>query len=144
LRSGGAASLIRRDDCVASLRGPEIAAPGSALPMTACVATRSIARPAGVLGGLVAAYAALLPYQFRIGDRINFAPADLMLVAVLVLAAGQLKYVQRAWTAWHYGIMFTLVTGTLVAAVRYGTLQRYEVMNKDAGLFLPFLSYVAV
>jgi O-antigen ligase len=63
---------------------------------------------------------------------------------LLVLAAGQLKYRKPAWTAWHFGIALLFVAGSLVAALRFGTISRYELINKDAGLFLPFLSYVAV
>jgi O-antigen ligase len=31
-----------------------------------------------------------------------------------------------------------------VAALRFGVLDRYEFLNKDAGLLLPFLSYIAI
>ena len=56
-------------------------------------------------GFLVAGYVALLPYQFEVGHRMNFAPADCFLVLVLVLAAGQLKFRKPAWTIWHFGIV---------------------------------------
>jgi len=101
-------------------------------------------RPAGVLGILVAGYVALLPYLFDSGNKMNFAPADSFLLLVILLAAGQLKYRKPAWTIWHLGIALTFAVGSLVAAVAFGRLDRYELLNKDAGLLLPFFSYVAV
>lgn len=112
--------------------------------MTSLAGSDSIARKSGVLSGLVAGYVALLPFQFDLGNGINFAPSDCLMLLVLVLAAGQLRYRKPAWTLWHFGIAATFAIGSLVAAVRFGTLDRYELLNKDAGLLLPFLSYAAI
>ena len=101
-------------------------------------------RTAGILGVLIAGYAALLPYQFEVGTGMNFAPADCLLILVLLLAPGQLKYRKAAWTIWHFGIAATFAAGSFVAAVRFGAIDRYELLNKDAGLLLPFLSYAAI
>jgi O-Antigen ligase len=101
-------------------------------------------RRADLLGILLGGYVVLLPYQFEIGKGMNFAPADCLLVLVLLLAAGQLRYRKPAWTVWHLGIVLTFVTGSLVAALRFGTLARYEFLNKDLGLLLPFLCYAAI
>jgi O-antigen ligase len=92
----------------------------------------------------VAIYAALLPFQFQVDRGLNFAPADCVLLLVLVLAAGRLKYRKHAWTGWHYGIILVFTIGSLVAALRFGTIDRYELFNKYAGLLLPFLSYAAI
>jgi O-antigen ligase len=97
-----------------------------------------------MLGVLVTCYVALLPFQFEATNGINFAPSDVLLLLVLLLAPGQLKYRKPAWTIWHFGIIATFAAGTFVAALRFGGLNRYELLNKDAGLLLPFLSYVAV
>src|SRR3984957_17589074 len=99
---------------------------------------------ASILRFLVVGYVALLPYLFEVGPRLNFAPADCLLVMVLVLAAAHLKLRRSAWTIWHVGILLTFACGSLVAAVRFGELDRYELLNKDAGLLLPFLSYAAI
>ena len=112
--------------------------------MTSLVACDSITRPPRILNLLVAGYVALLPYQFEVRNGINFAPSDCLMLLVLVLAAGQLKYRKPAWTMWHFGIGALFATGSLVAALRFGTLDRYELFNKDAGLLLPFLSYAAI
>jgi hypothetical protein len=104
----------------------------------------SPSRATGILSLLVAGYVLLLPFQFEIDNGLNFAPADVVLAMVLVLAVGQLRYRAPAWTAWHYGIALTFVVGSFVAAVRLGTLNRYELFNKDVGLLLPFLSYAAI
>ncbi len=101
-------------------------------------------RRADVLGTLLVAYVVLLPYQFEVGQGMNFAPADCLLVLVLLLSAGRLQYRKPAWTIWHLGIVLTFVTGSLVAALRFGTLTRYEFLNKDLGLLLPFLCYAAI
>ena len=112
--------------------------------MTSLVAFENVPGPPSVRLLLVAAYVALLPYQFEVTNGMNFAPADCLLVLVLVLAAGQLIYRKQAWAAWHFAIGLTFAAGSLVAAVRFGKLDRYELLNKDAGLFLPFFSYAAI
>jgi hypothetical protein len=101
-------------------------------------------RPVSMLGILVTGYVALLPYLFEAGDHLNFAPADCFLLLVLVLAAGQLQFNTSSWAAWHVGIVLTFAIGSLVAALSFGELDRYELVNKDAGLLLPFLSYAAI
>lgn len=98
----------------------------------------------GLLGLLVLGYVALLPYLFNVGDRINFAPADVFLVLVAILAAGQLSLRPDVWSAWHTAIPLTFVLGSLIGAFHWGALDRYELFNKDAGLLLPFLSYIAI
>jgi hypothetical protein len=104
----------------------------------------SAPRSASVLKVLLCGYVLLLPYQFQTGDGINFAPADCLLLLLLVLGAGQLKYRKDAWSVWHFGIVLTFIAGSMVATLRFGTISRYELLNKDIGLFLPFLSYAAV
>jgi O-antigen ligase len=112
--------------------------------MTSSAALEDPEGPPGVLSVLMSGYVILLPFQFRVGNGLNFAPADCFLVLVLLLAAGQLKYRRGAWTVWHFGITLTFAAGSLVAALRFGRLDRYELINKDAGLLLPFLSYAAI
>ena len=97
-----------------------------------------------ILRALVTGYVALLPFQFEVGNEVNFAPADCMMLLVLLLAAGQLKYRKAAWSIWHFGIPVVFAVGSLVTALRLGALDRYELVNKDAGLLLPFLSYFAI
>jgi len=105
---------------------------------------RFVTHRSSILGVLVSGYVALLPYLFEVGKRMNFAPADCFLLLALVLALGQLKYRKSAWTIWHFAIVLTFALGSFVAAVRFGELDRYELLNKDAGLLLPFLSYAAI
>jgi putative inorganic carbon (hco3(-)) transporter len=112
--------------------------------MTSLTAFDSVPQPPRVLTVLVTGYVALLPYQFEAGNGVNFAPSDCLMLLVLLFAAGQLKYRKAAWSIWHFGIAVTFAIGSLVAAMRFGTLDRYELLNKDAGLLLPFLSYVAI
>jgi putative inorganic carbon (HCO3(-)) transporter len=112
--------------------------------MTCLVAYDSVPRSSGILTVLVTGYVVLLPFQFEAGNGMNFAPSDCLLLLVLLLAAGQLKYRKPAWTIWHFGIPATFAVGSLVAALRFGGIDRYELLNKDAGLLLPFLSYLAI
>jgi putative inorganic carbon (hco3(-)) transporter len=111
---------------------------------TSCLTSAYHSGPSSVLITLVSVYVALLPFQFATGDHFNFAPADCLLALALVLAAGQLKYRKQAWTVWHFAIACVFVAGSFVAAFRFGALDRYELLNKDAGLVLPFLSYAAI
>lgn len=104
----------------------------------------SMPRTASILKLLLSGYVILLPYQFQTGDGINFAPADCFLLLLVVLATGQLKYRRAVWSIWHFAITMTFTIGSLVAALRFGVISRYELVNKDAGLLLPFLSYAAV
>lgn len=100
-------------------------------------------RPRQILYTLVTAYVVLLPYQFG-GNGMNFAPADFFILLALLLAPGLLRYRTTAWSVWHFAIPATFAAGSLVAILRFGALDRYELLNKDAGLLLPLLSYVAI
>jgi putative inorganic carbon (hco3(-)) transporter len=112
--------------------------------MTRSLPNWRAARSTGLLGSLVGGYVILLPYLFNVGDRINFAPADVFLFLVVLLAAAQLRCQSALWSEWHIAIMLTFAFGSLVAVLRWGRLDRYELLNKDAGLLLPFLSYAAI
>jgi len=112
--------------------------------MTSAVALNSVQRAPCILTPLVTAYVALLPYQFEVGNGVNFAPADCFLLLALLLAPGQLHYRKAAWSVWHFGVLATFATGSFIAALRFGVIDRYELLNKDAGLLLSFLSYCAI
>lgn len=112
--------------------------------MTSLVTFESVQRAPRILFLLVTAYVVLLPYQFEGGNGMNFAPADCFLLMTVLLAPGQLKYRKAAWSVWHFAILATFATGSLVAALRFGVIDRYELLNKDAGLLLSFLAYAAV
>ncbi len=112
--------------------------------MTLSLPNRRAGRTEGLIGSLVTGYVILLPYLFNVGDRINFAPADGFLLLVVLLAAGQLRCQSALWSEWHIAIMLTFAIGSLVTVLRLGRLDRYELLNKDAGLLLPFLSYAAI
>jgi putative inorganic carbon (hco3(-)) transporter len=112
--------------------------------MPSLIAFDGIPQPPRILNVLVSGYVALLPFQFEVGNGVNFAPADCLMLLVLLLAAGQLKYRKAAWSVWHFAIPVVFAVGSLVAVVRFGALDRYELLNKDVGLLLPFLSYAAI
>ena len=104
---------------------------------------RAVPARRNILWFLVLSYVVLLPYQFRVGTLFNFAPADCFLGLALLLGAGRLIYHSSVWSGWHLGVVLTFVTGSLISAMRHGTLASYELINKDFGLVLPFLSYLA-
>lgn len=107
------------------------------------VASRYGVLPRGVLPRLVVGYIVLLPFQFKIGASINFAPSDCFLIVSLLLGVGQFKYCRFAWGMFHLGVALVFALGSFIFALRYGSLATYELVNKDVGLFLPFLSYLA-
>lgn len=101
-------------------------------------------RRTSLLGALVAAYVTLLPFQFQIGHQMNLAPSDCILPVILLLSAGELKYRKAAWSFWHFGIVLVFAISSLVFALTAGELNRYELVNKDIGLLLLFLSYAVI
>ena len=101
-------------------------------------------RGTSVLHLLVAGYAVLIPYLFTVGPQLNFAPADCCLVLIVLLALGQLKFAKSAWTKWHVALLLTFAVGSFISVWRTGSLSRYELVNKDAGLLLLFLGYAAI
>jgi O-antigen ligase len=105
---------------------------------------RANTRRVDMLSVLVAIYAALLPFQFEVARMINLAPSDCILPLILLLAPGQMKYRKPAWTIWHLGLVLVFAISSFVYALRSGELNRYELVNKDVGLLLLFLSYAAI
>jgi O-antigen ligase/polysaccharide polymerase Wzy-like membrane protein len=98
----------------------------------------------GILAALVVGYILLLPYQFQLGKTMNLAPADCFLALAVILGVAQLRWISTVWTAWHLGMVLIFVVGSLVCALNYGVLASYELLNKDLGLVIPFLSYLAI
>jgi len=97
-----------------------------------------------ILGFLVLAYVALLPFQLPINNEINFAPADVFLLLILPLAAASLKYCKPAWSAWHSALPLVFIISTFFCALRNGSLSRYVWLNKDVGLLLLLFSYLTI
>jgi len=88
-------------------------------------------------------YAALLPFQIEVLPDLRLAPSDFILLGCLLSCAPAFRYIPRAWSLWHWGILFTLSAGTFVSAAAQGSLSRYVVVNKFVGLLALFLAYVA-
>ena len=112
--------------------------------MTSVVALEAAPSSRRILGALVAGYTALLPYQFEVGNGVNFAPSDCFMLLALLLAPGALRFRRGAFGMWHFAIAAVFAAGSVVAVLRFGGLTRYEFLNKDAGLLLPFFSYLAI
>ena len=101
-------------------------------------------RTGNVLAVLVCAYVALLPYQFQIKKTMNVAPADCFLILSIMLGAYHLKWITGVWTPWHLGMVLVFVSGSLVCSQNFGVLASYELINKDVGLLVSFISYFAI
>src|SRR6267142_5234502 len=137
-------ALLAPEECgSAASRGDLLRQLGGGLMIAAGRATSTFSSPVAtserwpdVLGFLVAAYAALLPYQVSVTHDLNFALADCCLILIPLLAPGQLKYRRLAWGIWHMALVLVFAAGTLISALNTGTLSRYALLNKDAGLIL--------
>src|SRR5260370_7338869 len=101
--------------------------------MTSLVAYDNVPRASGILTVLVTGYVVLLPFQFEAGNGMNFAPADCLMLLLLLLAAGQLKYRKPAWTIWHFGIPAFFAVGPLVAASRSVCMDRTDTLSNNPG-----------
>jgi O-antigen ligase len=112
--------------------------------MTSPIALDLVRPQPRILGALVAAYVALLPYKFEVASGLNFDPADCFMLLILLLAPGQLIYRKAAWSVWHFAILGIFAMGSIVAVLRFGALDQYELLNKDIALVVPFLSYFAI
>jgi O-antigen ligase/polysaccharide polymerase Wzy-like membrane protein len=97
-----------------------------------------------ILATLVGAYIVLLPYQFQIGKTMNVAPSDFLLLLAVIFGVGQLKWITMAWTYWHLAIVLVFASASLVCALNFGVLASYELINKDVGLLVPFISYFTI
>jgi hypothetical protein len=92
-------------------------------------------------------WVALLPMQFQIGllgSADRFAPADLVILLVPMVALHRVTVVKGTWSLAH-----TLMLGLLPVSLIYtllvtGHLTSYAVVNKTLGIFLLFLAYVAI
>lgn len=95
----------------------------------------------------VLVYVALMQVQITFdpgATGFRVAPADLCLLAVVVLLPGQLKYRKRVWNIGHAALLLVFAMGTMVQAFQEGFVNRYVVLNKDVGLMFLFLSYLAL
>jgi hypothetical protein len=97
-----------------------------------------------LLNALVTGYVALLPCKFDLGNGVQVAPSDFLILLILLLVPGRLRYRGLAWSPWHIAIPVTFAVGSLVAVMRFGGLDKYELLNKDVGLLIPFVSYAAI
>ena len=66
------------------------------------------------------------------------------LLLTVIFGVGQIKWITTAWTHWHLGIVLIFALGSLVCAMNFGVLASYEFVNKDLGLMLAFVSYLAI
>jgi hypothetical protein len=55
-----------------------------------------------------------------------------------------MRYVRKAWSLWHTGLVFLFTLGLFVAADAEGHLTRYVVVNKSVGILVLLLTYAAL
>ena len=109
-----------------------------------CVSRSSYGIGRSILRLLVAGYVALLPYLFEVGQPTEFCPCRLFPAAGAPAGGCTVEVPQIGMDHLARWNPANLRLGSLVAALRFGELDRYELLNKDAGLLLPFLSYAAI
>lgn len=97
-----------------------------------------------MLAVLIAAYAALLPYQIQITPEIRFAPADVALLLGVAFFPAQLRYRPPAWSVWHVALPILFAMNLLITAFDTGDLGQYAFLNKFVGLLLLCLTYLAI
>lgn len=101
-------------------------------------------RGCNLLTVLMAAYAALLPYQIQMTPEIRFAPADVALLLGVALVPAQLRYRPTAWSFWHVALPLVFATSLLLTAFGSGGVSQYAFLNKFVGLLLLCLTYLAI
>lgn len=101
-------------------------------------------RGCNLLTVLIAAYAALLPYQIQMTPEIRFAPADVVLLLGVALVPAQLRYRPPAWSFWHVALPLVFATSLLITAFDSGEVSQYAFLNKFVGLVLLCLTYLAI
>jgi len=104
----------------------------------------AVVRCPKILNSLLSTYVALLPFQIPVNHEMSFAPADIFLFLILVLAPGQLKYRKAVWTIWHLTLLLVFAIASFVTALSVGSLSSYVWLNKDVGLLFLILGYAAI
>jgi hypothetical protein len=92
-------------------------------------------------------WVALLPIQFQIealGAADRFAPADLVILLVPVVALHRLVVLRGTWSISHTLMLLLLPTSLIYTLVIRGSLTSYAIVNKTLGMFLLFLAYIAL
>lgn len=97
-----------------------------------------------VLGSLMAAYVALLPFQYPIVTEVRVAPADLFIFLAIFAAPTRIKFQRDAWSVWHVALLVIFAIGTFVTALNEGSLNRYVVLNKDIGVVFLLIGYTVL
>lgn len=89
-------------------------------------------------------YVALLPYQIAVAGDLRMALSDFSLILYLLFNISGMRYISKAWSLWHTGLLFVFLSGIWVAANTEGNLSRYVVVNKSVGILVLFLTYAAL
>ena len=98
----------------------------------------------GLLVRLVPLYALLLPVQIQLADDFRFAPADLVLVAIIALEGRRLRVIRGAGVGWPMALL-ALILGSLTWVwVTTGSITEYALLNKAVGMGVLVASYLAV
>ncbi|MBW0110416.1 O-antigen ligase family protein [Pseudonocardia sp. KRD-182] len=85
---------------------------------------------------LLTAYLMAMPIQIMWGATRQLAPADLFIVAYLVVRLPRLRHVPAAWTNWLLAMVPLFGFGMLVAIVKTGEITSYALLQKGVGLLV--------
>jgi len=99
---------------------------------------------AGLHRYLLAFLILILPIQFETSLGLRLAPADLVLLLILLLGGIWMRTAIHQWTPWHalLGLVFSFALFN--GLVRYGSLTRWAVVNKYVGFLLLTALYLVV
>ena len=86
----------------------------------------------------------LLPIQFVTNSSIRFAPADAVLIVLLLASVFVIATKRDDWSVWHLVLLGVFSASLLNAAFLYGTVTSWAIVNKYAGILLLLLLYLMV
>jgi len=86
----------------------------------------------------------MLPIQFVTTSSVRFAPADAVLIVLLLTSALLIATKRDDWSVWHLVLLGVFSASLLNAAFLYGTVTSWAILNKYAGILLLLLLYLMI
>lgn len=98
----------------------------------------------GLRSWLLVGWLVFLPVQVSSPVMLRFAPSDLFVGALVVIAFGAIAVRTRVWSVWHTALVVLFCGSLLQTALVQGQLTSYAVANKLLGLALLLAAYVVL
>jgi putative inorganic carbon (hco3(-)) transporter len=107
-------------------------------------ATHPRLQEAGIHRYLLCILIFLLPVQFETSFALRIAPSDVVLLLILAYGGVWMRTSRSDWSLWHPSLVLAFSLGILNAALRYGVVTRWALLNKYVGLLILMLLYLVV